>query len=508
MRARVSRHLDSVLTQASSLAPTGVQRAHVRALDDLVPSDGSRPDLAARLVDRRGTDADQIRVPPEFNGRDYVIFLLRTAAEVEHSLMAQYLFAAYSLGGPAVPGDLESEVRSWQETILGIAKEEMGHLITVQNLLTALGAPRQFDRDDYPNASPLYPFGFRLEPVSLDSLAAYVCAESPRDFSGQEADEIKARARANVGEIVNRAGAIFDELIRLLEDPEVMSDDSFKPATVAFQATWDEWGRGYREGQRGTGPSTDQPAEHAPELVILRASSRASALQALRAIAEQGEGLEAPQQGGDSHFVRFLTVYRALKALGPGVDDVVRPLATNPTTAADAGDDPADVTSPTTITHPEAELWAHLFNVRYRKLLVNLSHVFELTDDPSDLTTIAPRGGLIHRTFAEMYNLRAISGLLVRLPALMDDEDGPRAGPPFQMPYTLALPSAEADRWRVHLDLLDASGRLAGQLRGLVESGDGRDYLFALTEWDQVERRQVEQLVAVPATVPAGGVTP
>ena len=58
----------------------------------------------------------------------------------------------------------------------------MGHLITVQNLLTVLGAPRHFDRDDYPNVSPLYPFGFRLEPLSLDSLAAYVCAESPADL--------------------------------------------------------------------------------------------------------------------------------------------------------------------------------------------------------------------------------------------------------------------------------------------------------------------------------------
>ena len=76
-------------------------------------------------------------------------------------------------------------MRAWQETILGIAKEEMGHLITVQNLLTVLGAPRQFDRDDYPNVSPLYPFGFRLEPISLESLAAYVCAESPADFTGR-----------------------------------------------------------------------------------------------------------------------------------------------------------------------------------------------------------------------------------------------------------------------------------------------------------------------------------
>ena len=77
------------------------------------------------------------------------------------------------------------------------------------------------------------------------------------------------------------------------------------------------------------------------------------------------------------------------------------------------------------------------------------------------------------------------------------------------MPYTLALPSAEADRWRVHRDLLDAADRLIGQLRSLVGTGEGRDYLLALAQWDQLERRQVEQLIAVPGpAVPIGGPTP
>jgi hypothetical protein len=65
--------------------------------------------------------------PPEFNWRDYTAMLLHVAAEIEHSLMVQYLFAAYSLGGPQVPSGLRDEVRAWQETIFGVAKEEMGH---------------------------------------------------------------------------------------------------------------------------------------------------------------------------------------------------------------------------------------------------------------------------------------------------------------------------------------------------------------------------------------------
>jgi hypothetical protein len=497
MRRRISRHLDSVL----AAAPPPPARPE-RRVADAEPEGLTRPDLADRLAP--ADEPQQVQVPPEFNGRDYTIFLLRIAAEIEHSLMAQYLFAAYSLGGPNVPDEQNADVRSWQETILGIAKEEMGHLITVQNLLTVLGAPRQFDRDDYPNVSPLYPFGFRLEPISLNSLAAYVCAESPLNFDGPEADEIKSRAQAQVGDVVNRVGAVFEQLIQLFENPETIPDDAFHPATMAFQARWDEWGRGYRDGARGAGAATPETGLPTPELVIIPVDSRASALAALRAIAEQGEGLDVPEDDEDSHFVRFLAIYRALKALGPGIADVVRPVASNPTTATEGGD-PDDLDTPTTITHPEAVLWAHLFNVRYRKLLVNLSHAFELTDDPADLTTLAPRGGLIHRTFAEMYNLRAIAGVLIRLPARVDDEAGPRAGPPFQMPYTLNLPSAEADRWRVHRDLLDAAGSVIGRLRDEIGDGDGQDYLIALAQWDGLERLQVEQLIAAsPAAVPAG----
>jgi hypothetical protein len=468
----------------------------------------ARPDLSGRSFPPRlgQVSGGRIVVPPEFSGRDYAIFLLRIAAEVEHSLMAQYLFAAYSLGGPQVPADLADDVRAWQETVLGVAKEEMGHLITIENLLTVLGAARQFDREDYPNENPLYPFGFRLEPLSLDSLAAYVCAESPAGWDDAESVEIKARARAEVGDVVNRVGAIFEELIRLFEDPSAIPDREFQATTLAFQARWDEWGRGYREGQRGTEATSILPELPAPELIILPAGSRATALAALRAVAEQGEGLETPEDENDSHFVRFLTVYRALKALGGRIGDVIRPVAANPTTGI-GGDDPVDLDTPTAITQPEARLWGHLFNVRYRKLLVSLAHAFELATDRTDRAALSTRGWLIHRCFAEMYNLRAIAGILVRLPVSADDPDGARAGAPFQMPYTLNLSANEANRWRVHRDLLDATDRLITDLRAVLDpGGDGPSYLAALAQQDQIERGQVDQFIA--AVPGSGGPTP
>ena len=88
--------------------------------------------------------------PPEFSPVDYVHFLLYIDAEIEHGLMVQYLYAAYSLGGPQVPEAHRAKIRGWQEVILGIAKEEMGHLISVQNILMLLGGPLDFGRDDFP----------------------------------------------------------------------------------------------------------------------------------------------------------------------------------------------------------------------------------------------------------------------------------------------------------------------------------------------------------------------
>jgi hypothetical protein len=101
---------------------------------------------------------------------------------------------------------------------------------------------------------------------------------------------------------------------------------------------------------------------------------------------------------------------------------------------------------------------------------------------PAD--TPSARGATLHRVFAEMYNLKTIAGLLVRLPLLSDPEDPRRAGPPFQMPYTLELPADERDCWRLHLDLLGSSEHLCGELEGEAPP-DGKAYLASLRDLDR-----------------------
>jgi rubrerythrin len=93
--------------------------------------------------------------------RDQAIALLHIGAEVEHALMVQYLYAAYSLQEEQPDEATRRLIRQWRSVILEIAREEMGHLATVQNLLTVIGGPLSFDREDYPIIDPeLWPFPF------------------------------------------------------------------------------------------------------------------------------------------------------------------------------------------------------------------------------------------------------------------------------------------------------------------------------------------------------------
>ena len=53
--------------------------------------------------------------PPELSWHDTAVYLLHVAAEIEHALMVQYLYAAYSVGGPGVGGELHERARAWRE---------------------------------------------------------------------------------------------------------------------------------------------------------------------------------------------------------------------------------------------------------------------------------------------------------------------------------------------------------------------------------------------------------
>src|SRR6516164_6057107 len=97
--------------------------------------------------------------------REALIYMICQAAELEHGLMCEYLFAAFSLKdhvGEGVSDDQLEAIQRWRSTILGVAAQEMLHLALTANMLTALGASPHLSRPNLPQPARHYPGTVRL----------------------------------------------------------------------------------------------------------------------------------------------------------------------------------------------------------------------------------------------------------------------------------------------------------------------------------------------------------
>jgi len=466
------------------------------------PASDSPIDASKHLASAAGEPPTGLSKSLHETWLDHLTLLLHAAAGVEHELMVQYLYAAYSLGGDQVPAKQRHLVRLWRRNILAVAKEEMGHFLTVQNILTVLGAPLLWGRGNYPWDNQYFPLRrFEFSPLTMESLSCYVYAEAPantaavaKHYYGIKRAEVK-RIIKKVREAVlkgspHRVEQLYAKILSIIKNPALIPDSAFHPETYSLQASWEEWGKGYKPYApdpvslplAAIGPSVPMarlrtpPTEIQARVILSQVGSRTEVLEALKLIGEQGESPDVGIQDENqpSHFDRFIAIYQKFEK----IETKWRPtrlVPNNPTTWTDRPDS-------TYIESKHSRDWAHLFNLRYRMLLTYLSHNYRLPP-ASDSTQPQMRAGTLHRVFSEMYNLRAIANILVRL-HLANENDPRRAGPPFELPYTLALPAAEDDCWRLHRELLVNSGILAGRL--LPDAPvEGKQYLAALRDLDR-----------------------
>src|SRR5262245_58119016 len=56
--------------------------------------------------------------PADMSWPDFLTLLLHIGAEIEHGLMAEYLYAAYSLGGKQIPVGQRETVLRWRDNML------------------------------------------------------------------------------------------------------------------------------------------------------------------------------------------------------------------------------------------------------------------------------------------------------------------------------------------------------------------------------------------------------
>ena len=437
---------------------------------------------------------------------DKARILLDSAAEVEHALMVQYLYAAYSLKDAGEVTDTaqataldDSSSEAWPHVLLGIAREEMGHLLTVQNLLLLLGLAPNFEREDFPPRKDLYPFALHLEPLSQRSLAKYVLAEAPADAEG--IDDIVELAQETAPTTINRVGVLYgllglvfstkgdvqqgasgheewDALMRELAPaayeqsaPETwhLPDVAFHGQSAPRQADPDDWQVG--------------------GLRVHRVADRAAALQAIRDVGEQGEG--PTSEGEQSHFGRFLGIFRG----GAGVPPF--PAAGDWVATRDV---PTDPKVDLDISEPRTRRWAELADLRYALLLGFVEHYL--------LTEADARPILTAWIFAEMRSrLGFMARELTTMPRGAAEAAGRVAAAPFALPSVLHL-ADDAAGWAVHRERTEAAIAKVEEMRAEDGAEKTNPYLADLLASDRARLTFIDTGAIAPETSFARDIAP
>jgi Ferritin-like len=384
--------------------------------------------------------------------RKELTYLLCQGAELEHGLMCQYLYAAFSLKNTAGPGlrrDQLAAVERWRRVILTIAGEEMLHWAVVQNLLTAVGSAPYVSRPHLPHQAGGYPRGvqLRLLPFGEAALQHFVYLERPEGAEDADAAGFEPAGPPlppmGPGEVVPRGQdwATQGHLYRAVE------------RGLAHLA-----GR-LGEDRLFIGPAFHQAGEAAfgwPDLGPI--TGLAGANRALERIVEQGEG--ATGNWATAHYGRFLAVlgeYQAMRQADPGFKPA------HPVVAAGMrgveGVEPGVY-----ITDPATGACSDLFNAVYELVLQMIARYFAFGHE-----TPGQRQVLARAAVGLMFGaIEPLGLLLARLP-VGPDHPGATAGANFQLPYraSFLLPHRRS-AW---LRFAERAGELAAFAAGLHSPG-------------------------------------
>ncbi len=333
--------------------------------------------------------------------REALIYMLCEAAELEHGIMCQYLFAAFSLKQSASEGLSEAQlaaVTRWRKQISHVATQEMLHLALVHNLLSAIGAAPHLARPNLPAPASHYPAGVQLAllPFGEQALRHFMFLERPEGMDLADAEGLAA---------MNRAAAH-----RISERDIVPQGQDF--ATVghlyrSIEAGFARLAAKYGERWLFVGPPRAQATQQNfrwPELVAV--TDPATAQQAIDTILEQGEGPRGHWR--NAHFGQFVDIldeYRQLTQANPGFDPV------RPVIAANVRPCEGPVQVPL-IEDPLTARVTDLFNVAYEILLQMFERYFAHTEETDEqLATLADATiGLMLRVIKPLGDLITSAG--------------------------------------------------------------------------------------------------
>jgi len=137
--------------------------------------------------------------PLVIEDREELIFMLSEAAALEHMIMCEYLFAAFSLKCDVSEGVTAAQlaaIKHWERVVALVATQEMLHLALVSNLLTAIGSHPFLSHPNFPQRSKYYPPGVQLALLSFGehALQHFLYLERPEGMDLEDAPEFAVQA--------------------------------------------------------------------------------------------------------------------------------------------------------------------------------------------------------------------------------------------------------------------------------------------------------------------------
>jgi hypothetical protein len=384
--------------------------------------------------------------------REALIYMICEAAELEHGLMCEYLFAAFSLKNSLDEGVSEEQlaaIQRWRSTILGVAAQEMLHLALTANMLTALGASPHLSRPNLPQPARHYPASVRLAllPFGEQALRHFMYLERPEGMQLDDAEGIEA---------VDAATPIMseEEIVPRLQDF----------ATVGHLYRSIEFGFGHLVDKLGAdrvfiGPPQAQITEASfawPQLVPITDLAGVSA--AIEAIVEQGEGPRGDWR--QAHFGRFKNVldeFLVQRQADPAFEPA-RPVVAATVRPGERDSDGPLITDP--VTAKVADLCNVVYEVLLQVLYRLLSRIDESDAETATLADVAV--GLMANGIAPLANV------LTTLP-VGPGSPGVTVGAPFELFYEpdYLLPHRRA-AWLLMSERLAEAAALAAHLSETV----------------------------------------
>ena len=238
--------------------------------------------------------------------REELLHRLYEAAELEHNLMCTYLYAAFSLkdADDGLSSEQAAATARWRRTIIDVAIEEMGHLVAVWNITSALGGTPRFGRGNFPLDPGYLPAGVvvKLAPFNEAVLQHFIYLERPKGSTEPDGAGFEPPVHY-------RRGGQPPRLTPMAIDYETVGD---------FYASLGESVTRFVERVGEKAAFCGDPALQLSAAEIDLGGAKPvicakTALHAFDAIVRQGEGAQADSEG--SHYQKFSAIRRELHAL-------------------------------------------------------------------------------------------------------------------------------------------------------------------------------------------------